>query len=114
MRLYAAGILLFAPTGRCLFLRRAHSAVWETPGGHIEPGESAFEAALRELHEETGFTGLVLDPEPARLWQGYQLYSALVLSEFVPRLSAEHTAASWADPAHPPSPVHAGLADLLG
>ncbi|MCK2214819.1 NUDIX domain-containing protein [Actinomadura sp. ATCC 31491] len=27
---------------------------WDIPGGHLEPGESAAEAAARELYEETG------------------------------------------------------------
>ncbi|MEX1364840.1 MAG: NUDIX hydrolase [Nannocystaceae bacterium] len=30
---------------------------WGFPGGHIEPGETAMAAALRELREETGVIG---------------------------------------------------------
>ncbi len=33
---------------------------WGFVGGHVEPGESYEEAAYRELHEETGLTGLQL------------------------------------------------------
>jgi len=35
---------------------------WSIPGGRIEPGESAQEAALRELYEETGVRA-VLGPK---------------------------------------------------
>lgn len=34
---------------------------WEIPGGTRDPGESAREAAVRELAEETGITGQVLE-----------------------------------------------------
>ena len=48
-----------------LLMRRAASAVytgqWRMVGGKIEPGETAWQAALRELREETGLA-------PERLW----------------------------------------------
>ncbi len=46
-------------------LRRPGSymaATWQAVHGHIEVGESAWQAALRELQEETGYT-------PTRFWQ---------------------------------------------
>lgn len=34
---------------------------WVLPKGHLEPGESPEEAALRELMEEAGVTGEIID-----------------------------------------------------
>src|SRR2546423_1245303 len=43
--------------GAVLLIERAKGALkgrWSLPGGHIEPGETAQAAAIREVCEETG------------------------------------------------------------
>ena len=37
-----------------IFVRHHKRTTWEIAGGHIEEGETSFEAAGRELNEETG------------------------------------------------------------
>jgi ADP-ribose pyrophosphatase YjhB (NUDIX family) len=44
--------------GKLLLVRRAAPPeLWTLPGGRVEPGEAAAEAARRELREETGVEG---------------------------------------------------------
>jgi len=54
-----------AGNARFLLLRRApgvaYAGAWRMVGGKIRPGEAAWEAALREVQEETGRT-------PRRFW----------------------------------------------
>lgn len=38
------------------FLLMEHADRWDLPKGHVDPGESDLECALRELEEETGIT----------------------------------------------------------
>ena len=54
---------------RLLLVRRRDSGNWELPGGRVDVGESAVDAALRETAEEsvlrvciTGLAGLFTDP----------------------------------------------------
>ena len=49
--------------GRSFLLMR-HADRWDLPKGHVDPGESEMETALRELQEETGIgsESLVVDP----------------------------------------------------
>lgn len=47
---------------RILVVERGKGALpgtWSLPGGHIEPGETALAAAIRELGEETGVTATI-------------------------------------------------------
>lgn len=41
---------------KILLTRRADNGLWCLPGGHMEAGESAEEAVIRETWEETGLT----------------------------------------------------------
>ena len=48
--------------GKWIFCRHKFGETWELPGGHIEAGETALEAAHRELYEETGATEADITP----------------------------------------------------
>ncbi|TXK42382.1 NUDIX hydrolase [Nonomuraea sp. C10] len=61
-----ARVILADPADRALMFRFVppdpwpREPAWHLPGGGIEPGESAVEAACREAYEETGF---ILTPQ---------------------------------------------------
>lgn len=56
----AAGGMVFNPEGKVLLIYRL--GYWDLPKGKIEKGESREAAALREVEEETGLSGLALGP----------------------------------------------------
>ena len=66
----AVGVLR-APDGRVLLAQRRPgkdaAGFWELPGGQVDPGESAAQAAARELLEEVGVRALELAP-----WRVYE------------------------------------------
>ena len=94
-----------------LVLRRAPGGrspgSWETVHGHIEPGETPVQAALRELREETGL-------EPARLYNLSRVeafyrhrtndivlipvFAGVMDARAAVRHSAEHDRAEWLTP----------------
>ena len=102
-----AGILPVAKSsGKILLGLRAvggHKGTWASFGGHAEKKETPRQTALRELSEETGFSGKIgLTPfwigtsgpskNPKRV---YHLFIGFVPIEFDPKLNKEHSEARW-------------------
>ncbi len=54
LRVGCAAVVLDAPRQRVLLTRRTDNGLWCLPGGAMDAGESAPEAAIREVFEETG------------------------------------------------------------
>jgi len=101
---YSASVRVTDTSGRVLFIRRSPSAPsrpgqFEHPAGLIEPGERPFDAALRELREETGIDLpwhrlLLLRTEDGPKGRHY-CFAARVLRDTPIRLSHEHDEARW-------------------
>lgn len=112
----AAGIAL-VHNGRLLLMRRRldcdAGGCWAYPGGKIEPGETAQQAAIRELREETGlrFTGPLRSLGVAP--NGFHGFLALVDNAPGPRLNEEHTAFEWAAFDALPAPLHPHMIQQL-
>lgn len=54
---YTAGGIVVSDKGNVLVVNQ-NGKSWSLPKGHIDPGETAQEAAIREIEEESGITNL--------------------------------------------------------
>jgi 8-oxo-dGTP pyrophosphatase MutT (NUDIX family) len=110
-------VLLPDAEGRACFLLtrraaklRAHARQWALPGGRIEPGESAEDAARRELAEEVG---LALGPESVLgLLDDYPTRSGFVITPVV--AWCEHAGELTPNPEEVMRVYHVPLDDLEG
>lgn len=104
------GVLIYDDQGRIFLVKnpKKWGDVWLIPGGHIEPGEKATEAAQREVREETGLE--IDNLEPLRFAEGinppdfHESRHFIYLNYLAERsggkeaLSDEMTEYFWADP----------------
>ena len=115
----AAGILFFSQ-GKVLLLKRSnegdHAREWDFPGGHIEDGETADQAARRELTEECGvtYTGELLPIMHTDDGNcDYTTFLSECKDQFTPTLNDEHTAFIWANIEDYPNKTHPAVKALL-
>jgi 8-oxo-dGTP pyrophosphatase MutT (NUDIX family) len=120
----AAGIMFRTPDCRVLFLRRGadgdHAGEWCFPGGGIEAGETAEDAARREAEEETkaemfleGGPLQLLDRRTSHEGVDYSTFVQPITDQFLPTLNGEHSAFAWAPTSRPPEPLHPGVKAVL-
>lgn len=109
--LVAAGICVIAAnTGRMLMLQRRlkddqkqAAGRWEFPGGRLDPGETAWQAAVREWQEETGnelpdgHTVSVYNSEDGT----YRAFIYVIARESLINLNPDREAMQVRDPDHP-------------
>lgn len=97
----AAGIIMREPGGKVLLLRRDDDCGWDYPGGKLEDGENAEQAACREAQEEIGkhdegrMTHLMRRVDDV----DYTTFLMRVPSAFEPDKLTEHTEHKWILPA---------------
>lgn len=118
----AAGAIVMAKsTGRLLFMLRSDEVeepgTWGNCGGafHIER-ETPEKAALREVRQETGWTGAI-DLVPLYVFKKgsfrYFNFLATVEEEFAPHLGWEADGHEWRAFGDWPQPLHFGLQALF-
>ncbi|HGY5829542.1 TPA: NUDIX hydrolase [Klebsiella michiganensis] len=111
MAIFGSGIMF--RQGKFVFLiQRSDDGTWCQPGGKIEPGELAIDAARREVLEETGYQydGLLT---PHSVHGDYLTYRADVPEQFEAKLNDESLAAGWFHIDDLPKPLHQPFAEML-
>lgn len=117
----AAGTIFLTPSGTALWVKGAgkngFSGEWQFPGGKVEAGETAAQAAKREVGEELQCfpEGEAVELHHAVTERSVDYTTMLhgVRGEFPVQLTDEHTSWAWAPLDDPPQPVHPGIAKML-
>jgi 8-oxo-dGTP pyrophosphatase MutT (NUDIX family) len=117
----AAGIAYLDPDGNVLLLQRSpdsdHAGEWCFPGGHIDEGETAEQAARRESSEEIGHFPYGELDQIAQIVSDegvdFTTFGCNVNEQFEPTLNDEHTDYTWAPVKTLPKSTHPGVKAAL-
>ncbi|EJH2738478.1 NUDIX hydrolase [Escherichia coli] len=111
MAIFGSGIMF--RQGKFVFLiQRSDDGTWCQPGGTVEPGELAIDAARREVLEEVGYKydGPLT---PHSVYGDYLTFRAEVPERFEAKLNDESLAAGWFHIDDMPKPLHQPFAEML-
>lgn len=111
MAIFGSGIMF--RQGKYVFLiQRSDDGTWCPPGGTVEPGELAIDAARREVLEEVGYQydGPLT---PHSVYGDYLTFRAEVPERFEAKLNEESLAAGWFHIDDLPKPLHQPFAEML-
>lgn len=111
MAIFGSGIMF--RQGKFVFLiQRSDDGTWCQPGGTVEPGELAIDAARREVLEEVGYKydGPLT---PHSVYGDYLTFRAEVPERFEAKLNDESLAAGWFHIDDLPKPLHQPFAEML-
>jgi 8-oxo-dGTP pyrophosphatase MutT (NUDIX family) len=62
---------------------------WMIPGGHVEPHENCAEAAIREVHEETGLDIVLVPRKPTTVLAGGVALPWAIVEQRIPERATE-------------------------
>lgn len=118
-QIVCSGALFYAKTTkRFLLLQKAtgkHTGTWSLVGGTNESQETPWQALQREIQEEIGSVPNILKTIPLETFVSndkvfhFHTYLCVVVEEFIPQLSAEHSGWAWTTMEYAPKPLHQGL-----
>jgi len=104
----AAGGLVFNKDGDILMIFR--NGKWDLPKGKLEMGESVEECAIREVEEECGVSGIIIENKIKDTYHTYVLEGENILkktywykmktdysAKLVPQIEEGITKVSWVD-----------------
>ncbi|EMM2535469.1 MULTISPECIES: NUDIX domain-containing protein [Citrobacter] len=111
MAIFGSGIM-FRQGDFVFLIQRSDDGTWCQPGGTVEPGELAIDAARREVLEEVGYQydGPLT---PHSVYGDYLTFRAEVLEKFEAKLNDESLAAGWFHIEDLPTPLHQPFAEML-